>query len=68
MGRVRGIDNDFGVIADGLQLAIGHSMVFRAKEVKLWGYVYDIQKLEDTPYVNSKVPDANYFNSAEDDE
>lgn len=67
MSRVLGADNGFGVTVAGLKLGIGHSMVVRAKEAKFWVYVYDIQKLEDTPYVNSKVPDANYFKNADDD-
>lgn len=68
MGRVPGADNGFGVTVDGLKLEIGHSMVVRSREAKFWVVVYDIQKLEDTPYVDSEVPDANYFNSADDEE
>ena len=50
MSRVTGIDNGFGVTVTGLRLPIGHSMVVRTKEAKFWVYVYDIQKLEDSPY------------------
>lgn len=50
MCRVPGADNGFGVTVDGLKLEIGHSMVVRSKEAKLWAYVYDIQKLSDSPY------------------
>lgn len=51
MCRITCTDNGFGVTtADGLRLEIGHSMVIRTKEAKLWAYVYDIQKLSDTPY------------------
>lgn len=59
MGRALGADNGFGVTVDGLRLEIGHSMVLRTKEAKLWVYVYDIQKIEDTPYVGSVVPGAD---------
>ena len=52
MCRALGTDNGFGVTVDGLKLEIGHSMVVRTKETKLWAYVYDIQKLEDTPYAD----------------
>ena len=52
MSRVLGIDNGFGVTVDGLDLEIGHSMVLRTQEAKFWVYVYDIQKLADTPYAN----------------
>ena len=50
--RVRATDNGFGVTVDGLKLQIGHSMVLRAQEVKLWVYVYDIQKLSDSSYAD----------------
>ena len=50
MSKVRGADNGFGVTVDGLKLAVGHSMVLRSQEAKLWVYVYDIQKLSDSPY------------------
>ena len=52
MSRVKAADNGFGVTVDGLKLQVGHSMVVRSQEVKLWAYVYDIQKLEDTPYAD----------------
>ena len=52
MSRVRGKDNGFGVTVDGLKLEIGHSMVVRSREAKLWVYVYEIQKLNDTPYAS----------------
>ena len=62
MSRIVCTDNGFGVTtADGLRLEIGHSMVLRSHEAKFWVYVYDIQKLEDTPYVDVGIPDANYF-------
>ena len=68
MSRVTGIEKGFGVVnVAGLNLEIGHSMVLRAENAKLWVVVYDIQKLEDTPYVNSKVPDADYFRDTEED-
>ena len=50
MSRVSGTDNGFGVTVNGVKLEIGHSMVVRSKEAKFWVYVYDIQKLEDSPY------------------
>lgn len=50
MGKVPGVDNGYGVTVDGLKLEIGHSMVVRSQEAKFWVYVYDIQKLEDSPY------------------
>ena len=56
MGRATGYDNGFGVTVDGLKLEIGHSMVLRTKEAKFWVYVYDIQKLEDTPYAELDIP------------
>ena len=59
MCRVLGTDNGFGVTVDGLRLEIGHSMVLRTRETKLWVYVYDIQKLEDTPYAEDDVPDTD---------
>ena len=50
MSRVSGTDNGFGVTVSTLRLEVGHSMVVRTKEAKFWVYVYDIQKLEDSPY------------------
>lgn len=50
MCKVPASDNGFGVTVDGLKLEIGHSMVLRAREAKFWVYVYDIQKLSDSPY------------------
>lgn len=52
MTRVRAADNGFGVTVDGLKLQVGHSMVLRSQEAKLWVYVYDIQKLSDSPYAD----------------
>lgn len=54
---VSGVDNGYGVTVDGLKLEIGHSMVLRSKDVKLWVNVYDIQKLEDSPYAGYVDPD-----------
>lgn len=53
MCRVPAADNGFGITtADGLKLEIGHSMVLRSREAKFWVYVYDIQKLSDSPYAD----------------
>ena len=52
MSRVEGTDNGFGITANGLKLEVGHSMVVRTQEAKFWAYVYDIQKLEDSPYAD----------------
>lgn len=48
--RVSGTNNGFGVTVDGLKLGVGHSIVVRARDAKLWMAVYDIQKLSDSPY------------------
>ena len=50
MCKVSASDNGFGVKVDELNLGIGHSMVVRAGRAKLWMVVYDIQKLDDSPY------------------
>lgn len=53
MSKVPGVEKGFGVVnVDGLNLEIGHSMVLRAESAKFWVVVYDIQKLEDTPYAD----------------
>ena len=56
MAAAPGIDNGYGVTVDGLKLEIGHSMVVRSKKAKFWAYVYDIQKLEDSPYADYEIP------------
>lgn len=48
--RVEGVDNGFGITADGLALGVGHSIVLRADKAKISMMVYDIQKLSDTSY------------------
>lgn len=50
MCKMNATDNGFGVTVDGQELGIGHSMVVRAGETKIWMVVYDIQKLNDSPY------------------
>ena len=50
VSRVQGSDNGFGITVDGLKLGVGHSMVLRSQEAKLWVYVYNIQKLSDSSY------------------
>lgn len=67
MARTLGTDNSFGITVDGLRLEIGHSIVLRTREAKLWVYVYDIQKIEDTPYMGSFVPGADNTPNADDD-
>ena len=50
MCKMNAADNGFGVTVDGQKLGVGHSMVVRAGDAKLWMVVYDIQKLDDSPY------------------
>ncbi len=45
-------DNGSGVTVDGLDLGVGHTMVVRAGDAKMYMVVCDIQKLADTPYAN----------------
>lgn len=61
MCKLPGIHNGFGVTVCGgsLRLEVGHSMVIRTWESKFWAYVYDIQKLEDTPYAEDEDSDGD---------
>ena len=52
MCQVRGAGNSNGVTVDGLALGVGHSMVVRAGEAKMYMVVCDIQKLSESPYAN----------------
>lgn len=48
--RAAGTSN--GVNVDGMILGVGHTMVVRAGDVKMFLVVYDIQKLSESPYAN----------------
>lgn len=50
--QVKASDNGNGVTVDGLDLGVGHTMVVRAGDSKMYMTVCDIQKLADTPYAN----------------
>ena len=50
--RVQGTPSSSGVTVDGLALGVGHSMVVRAGDAKMYLVVYDIQKLSDSPYAD----------------
>lgn len=66
--KMPGIHNGFGVTVCGgsLRLEVGHSMVIRTWESKFWAYVYDIQKLEDTPYAEDEDSDGDDVSDADD--
>lgn len=50
--QVQGSDNGNGVTVDGLALGVGHTMVVRAGDAKMYMVVCDIQKLSESPYAN----------------
>lgn len=50
--RTQASDNGNGVTVNGLKLGVGHSIVIRAGDAKLWMVVSDIQKLADSPYAS----------------
>lgn len=50
--QVQASDNGNGITVDGLNLGVGHTMVVRAGDTKMYLIVYDIQKLADSPYAN----------------
>lgn len=51
--RVTASDNGNGVTADGLDLGVGHTMVVRAGDAKMYMVLCDIQKLADSPYAQT---------------
>lgn len=50
MGEVQAVDNGNGLTVDGTKLGVGHSMVVRAGDAKLYLIIYDIQKKTDSEY------------------
>lgn len=52
MCKAQGTGTGSGVTVDGLALGVGHSMVVRAGDAKMYLVVYDIQKLSESPYAN----------------
>lgn len=52
MCQVQGAESSGGVTVDGMVLGVGHTMVVRAGDTKLYMVVYDIRKLSESPYAN----------------
>ena len=52
MCQVQGTETSTGVVVDGMVLGVGHTMVVRAGDAKLYMVVYDMQKLSESPYAN----------------
>ena len=50
--QVQASDTGSGVNVDGLLLGVGHTMVVRPGDSKMYLIVCDIQKLSDSPYAN----------------
>ena len=50
--KTQGAEASNGATVDGLLLGLGHTMVVRAGEAKMYMVVYDIQKLADSPYAD----------------
>ena len=44
------VDNENGITVDHLNLGVGHTMVVRIGDAKLYLVVHDIQKLDESPY------------------
>ena len=57
-GYCKAVDNDNGITVDGLNLGVGHTMVVRIGDAKLYLVVQDIQKLDGSPYADL-VPEAD---------
>lgn len=51
--QVQASDTGNGVNVDGLIVGVGHSMVVRPGDSKMYLVVYDIRKLSDSPYANN---------------
>lgn len=53
MSQVQAVDNGNGISIDGSKFGIGHTMVVRAGDTKMFLYVYDIQKISESAYANA---------------
>ena len=51
-GYCDAVDNDNGITVDGLNLGVGHTMVVRIGDAKLYLVVQNIQKLDGSPYAD----------------
>lgn len=53
MGEVQATDNGNGITIDGNSFGVGHTMVVRAGDAKMYLVVYDIQKKDDSAYAEN---------------
>lgn len=52
-GKVKASDNGYGITVDGTKFGVGHSMVVRAGDAKMYLVVYDIRKKSSSENVDA---------------